>query len=100
LLVTTHGLTVTPKHPSVSFKAPALISHRHNAPPMRPQRRLIDMSEIDDPRIDVCIYCLPPHRVRQNDIRYMAELGKLVPILPVVTKVRGLALGLGFGGAD
>jgi hypothetical protein len=27
------------------------------------------MSEIDDPRVDVCIYCLPPHRVRHNDVR-------------------------------
>jgi hypothetical protein len=32
-------------------------------------RRQLDMSEIDDPRIDVCIYALPPHRVRANDVR-------------------------------
>ena len=44
------------------------------------------MAEVDDPRVDLCLFCLPPHRLRPVDVRYMAELGKVVPILPIVTK--------------
>ena len=28
--------------------------------------RQVDMAEVDDPRVDVCIYCLPPHRCARN----------------------------------
>eukprot|EP00878_Enallax_costatus_P026451 GHUV01028385.1.p1 GENE.GHUV01028385.1~~GHUV01028385.1.p1 ORF type:complete len:454 (+),score=123.94 GHUV01028385.1:250-1611(+) len=48
--------------------------------------RCIDLIDVEDPRVDVCLYCLPPHRLRQNDIRYMAELSKHVPIIPVIMK--------------
>lgn len=48
--------------------------------------RDVDMAEVDDPRVDLCLFCLPPHRLRPVDVRYMAELGKVVPILPIVTK--------------
>jgi septin family protein len=41
---------------------------------------------VEDPRIDLCIFCLPPHRLRNVDVRYMHELGKVVPIVPVITK--------------
>lgn len=45
-----------------------------------------DLTEVEDPRIDVCLFCVPPHRLRPIDIRYMYELGKAVPIIPVITK--------------
>lgn len=48
--------------------------------------RGVDLSEVEDPRVDVCLFCLPPHRLRTIDLRYMAELGKCVPIVPVITK--------------
>ncbi|WIA38640.1 hypothetical protein OEZ86_001950 [Tetradesmus obliquus] len=48
--------------------------------------RCIDLIDVEDPRVDVCLYCLPPHRLRQNDVRYMAELSKHVPIIPVIMK--------------
>eukprot|EP00775_Hariotina_reticulata_P008769 gene8769-8948_t len=48
--------------------------------------RCIDMADVEDPRVDVCLYCLPPHRLRQNDVRYMAELSRHVPIIPVIMK--------------
>eukprot|EP00879_Flechtneria_rotunda_P011653 GHRR01012173.1.p1 GENE.GHRR01012173.1~~GHRR01012173.1.p1 ORF type:complete len:312 (+),score=71.88 GHRR01012173.1:298-1233(+) len=48
--------------------------------------RCIDMVDVEDPRVDVCLYCLPPHRLRANDVRYMAELSKHVPIVPVIMK--------------
>jgi septin 7 len=34
-------------------------------------RREFDLLEQEDPRVDVCIYALPPHRVRGNDIRWV-----------------------------
>ncbi|KAF8062013.1 SEPTIN3 [Scenedesmus sp. PABB004] len=48
--------------------------------------RAQDLSEVEDPRVDVCLFCVPPHRLRPIDIRYMHELGKAVPIIPVITK--------------
>lgn len=33
------------------------------------QERVQDLGEAEDPRVDVCIYCIPPHRVRPNDLR-------------------------------
>ena len=37
-------------------------------------------------RVDLCLFCLQPHRLRPVDLRFMLELGKVVPILPIVTK--------------
>jgi len=48
--------------------------------------RVQDLAEVEDPRVDVCLFCLPPHRLRAIDIKYMHELGKHVPIIPVITK--------------
>eukprot|EP00879_Flechtneria_rotunda_P014507 GHRR01015159.1.p1 GENE.GHRR01015159.1~~GHRR01015159.1.p1 ORF type:complete len:440 (+),score=148.56 GHRR01015159.1:748-2067(+) len=48
--------------------------------------RVQDLAEVEDPRVDVCLFCVPPHRLRPIDIRYMYELGKAVPIIPVITK--------------
>jgi septin 7 len=31
--------------------------------------RTMDLSEADDPRVDACLFCLPPHRVRNVDLR-------------------------------
>ncbi|PNW75891.1 hypothetical protein CHLRE_12g556250v5 [Chlamydomonas reinhardtii] len=45
-----------------------------------------DLAEIEDPRVDLCIFCIPPHRLRPIDLKYMFELGKHVPVVPVVTK--------------
>mmetsp|Transcript_21340 Transcript_21340/g.53751 ORF Transcript_21340/g.53751 Transcript_21340/m.53751 type:complete len:424 (+) Transcript_21340:149-1420(+) len=50
------------------------------------RKRGVDMSAVEDPRVDLCIFCLPPHRLRNVDVRYMHELGKVVPIVPVITK--------------
>ncbi|KXZ43272.1 hypothetical protein GPECTOR_96g738 [Gonium pectorale] len=45
-----------------------------------------DLAELEDPRVDLCIFCIPPHRLRPIDLKYMYELGKYVPVVPVVTK--------------
>lgn len=48
--------------------------------------RCADLGDVEDPRVDVCLYALPPHRLRANDVRYMAELSRHVPIIPVIMK--------------
>ena len=50
------------------------------------KRRPADMTLIEDPRIDVCLFCLPPHRLRYVDVKFMHELGQVVPIIPMITK--------------
>eukprot|EP00803_Ostreobium_quekettii_P005029 evm.model.scf_1938.3 EVM.evm.TU.scf_1938.3 scf_1938:15823-21218(-) len=50
------------------------------------KQRPVDLSEVEDPRVDACLFCLPPHRLRHIDVKFMKELGKVVPIIPVVTK--------------
>ena len=45
-----------------------------------------DLSEIEDPRIDLCLFCIGPHRLRASDLKFMYEIGRCVPIVPVVTK--------------
>lgn len=50
------------------------------------RRRGVDMTDVEDPRIDLCIFCLPPHRLRNIDIIYMHTLSQVVPIVPVITK--------------
>ncbi|KAG1659901.1 hypothetical protein FOA52_006607 [Chlamydomonas sp. UWO 241] len=45
-----------------------------------------DMNEVEDPRIDLCLFCVGPHRLRAADLKFMCELGQHVPVVPVVTK--------------
>lgn len=45
-----------------------------------------DLREVEDPRIDLCLFCLGPHRLKPSDLKFMYEVGKHVPIVPVVTK--------------
>lgn len=33
------------------------------------KQRTVDMSELPDPRVDCCIFCLQPHRLRPVDLR-------------------------------
>lgn len=28
-----------------------------------------DLTEVEDPRVDVCLFCVPPHRLRPIDLR-------------------------------
>lgn len=50
------------------------------------KKRPSNLSQLEDPRIDVCLFCLPPHRLRYIDVKFMFELGKVVPIIPIITK--------------
>ncbi|KAJ9528259.1 hypothetical protein QJQ45_014230 [Haematococcus lacustris] len=45
-----------------------------------------DLTEVEDPRVDICLFAIPPHRMRALDLKVMYELGRHVPLVPVVTK--------------
>ena len=46
------------------------------------------MHRFEDPRVDVAVYFIAPHRLKQMDCEFMSELAKCVPVLPVLAKVR------------
>lgn len=54
--------------------------------------RGIDLADVEDPRVDLCLFCIQAHRLRPVDLRFMAELGKVVPILPLVTKADSMTI--------
>ena len=39
-----------------------------------------------DPRVDVCLYFVPPHRLKEVDIEFMKQLGEVVPLIPIIAK--------------
>lgn len=67
-----------------SFGAPYIKPLRH----LQDARRAGPMHKHDDPRVDVCIYFIAPHRIKKVDIKFMTELAKHVPVVPVLAKVR------------
>ena len=38
--------------------------------------------------MDVAVYFIAPHRLKQMDCQFMAELSKVIPVLPVLAKAR------------
>ncbi|KAK9842330.1 hypothetical protein WJX81_007177 [Elliptochloris bilobata] len=55
-------------------------------------RRAVDLADVEDPRVDLCIFCLPPHRLRPIDLRYMHELGRVCAIVPVICKADSMTM--------
>ena len=49
-------------------------------------KRTAPLAQDDDPRVDVCIYFLSPHRVKPIDMKFMTELSDLAPVIPVLAK--------------
>ena len=49
-------------------------------------KRTAPLAQDDDPRVDVCIYFLSPHRVKPIDLKFMTELSALAPVVPVLAK--------------
>ena len=49
-------------------------------------QRNAPLAQDDDPRVDVCIYFLSPHRVKPIDMKFMTELSALAPVIPVLAK--------------
>lgn len=38
-----------------------------------------ELAEKIDPRVDICLFCLPPHRVRNIDMLFMWEISQVRP---------------------
>lgn len=36
------------------------------------RKRTVPLSDLEDPRVDLCLFCLPPHRLRPVDLRYVS----------------------------
>lgn len=49
-------------------------------------KRTAPLEQDDDPRVDICIYFLSPHRVKPIDTKFMSELSLLAPVVPVLAK--------------
>ena len=39
-----------------------------------------------DDRVDVCLYFIPPHRLKELDLLYMKRLSEVVAVIPVIAK--------------
>ncbi|KAL3143563.1 hypothetical protein ABBQ38_002360 [Trebouxia sp. C0009 RCD-2024] len=49
-------------------------------------KRVAGMDKWEDPRVDVCVYFIAPHRLKQMDVEFMKKLSLEVPVLPVLAK--------------
>ncbi|KAK9794337.1 hypothetical protein WJX73_004998 [Symbiochloris irregularis] len=50
-----------------------------------PERRT-QLSLMRDPRVDACLYFLPPDALKPRDIAFMQELSAMVPVIPILSK--------------
>ena len=49
------------------------------------KQRTADMSDLPDPRVDCCIFCLQPHRLRPIDLRLLPLCINLMLAFPFYT---------------
>lgn len=50
-------------------------------------KRVVPLSSLPDPRVDVCLYFLSPHFLKPQDISLMTKLSELAPVVPIIAKV-------------
>lgn len=55
-----------------------------------PERHL-PLACLPDPRVDVCLFFLAPHRMKDRDLAFIRRLAPLVPVIPILAKVDPLA---------
>jgi septin family protein len=61
---------------------------------MRREKSLTtDMAYGADPRVDVCLYFIPPHRLKEIDVEFMSRLAKEVPLIPIIAKADSMTDG-------
>jgi septin 7 len=56
------------------------LEHEQNA------KRVHAMTKFEDPRVDVCVYFIAPHRLKPIDVEFIKKLCKEVPVIPVLAK--------------
>lgn len=49
-------------------------------------RRLGPMHKTPDPRVDVCLYFISPHRCKSIDVEFIAKISGVAPVVPVLAK--------------
>jgi len=50
-------------------------------------RRVVPLSNLPDPRVDVALVFLSPHYLKPGDVELMTKLAKFVPVVPIIAKV-------------
>lgn len=51
-----------------------------------PQRH-VPMSAVEDMRVDACLFFINPNSLKPEELSAMADLAKLVPVVPMIAKV-------------
>lgn len=59
----------------------------HYVVEQHPERDL-PMASLPDARVDVCLYLIEPNQLPEVDIDAIVEIGKLVPIMPLLAKLK------------
>jgi septin family protein len=44
------------------------------------------MHKAPDPRVDVALYFVNPHRIKEMDVQFMARLSQAAPVIPIMAK--------------
>lgn len=44
------------------------------------------MTNAPDPRVDLVLFFVPPHRLKEADVSFMARLAELAPVVPLLAK--------------
>jgi len=53
-------------------------------------RRVVPLSNLPDPRVDVALVFLSPHYLKPGDVELMTKLAKFVPVVPIIAKADAL----------
>ena len=53
----------------------------------------LSTSSMIDPRVDVCLYFVPPHRLKEIDLVFMLQLSRVVPLIPLIAKADSMTNG-------
>ncbi len=49
-------------------------------------KRVGPISETEDPRVDLCLYFISPHRMKPADVKLITELSEKIPVIPILAK--------------
>ncbi|KAK9844319.1 hypothetical protein WJX74_000764 [Apatococcus lobatus] len=49
-------------------------------------KRTAPISQTKDPRVDLCLYFISPHRMKPADIVLITELSEKIPVIPILAK--------------
>lgn len=50
-------------------------------------KRVVPLSSLPDPRVDVVLFFISPYYLKPQDVQFMTRLSSVVPVIPIVAKV-------------